>query len=102
MLWSGGRADKGQELADLFERNFPLIVRERSSVLRILGHEGNAVFAERDSKNCLIGAAVVNRGTILMLCVDQPYRRQGIGNRLLAEAEEAIWKNVFEKIKPAD
>ncbi len=98
MLWSGERTDMGQELADLFERNFPFVVREHSSVLRILGHEGNAVFAERDSKNRLIGAAVVNRGTILMLCVDRPYRRQGIGSRLLAEAEEAIWKNGFEKI----
>lgn len=98
MLWSGERTDMGQELADLFERNFPFVVREHSSVLRILGHEGNAVFAERDSKNRLIGTAVVNRGTILMLCVDRPYRRQGIGSRLLAEAEEAIFKNGFEKI----
>ena len=94
MLWSGERTDMGQELADLFERNFPFVVREHSSVLRILGHEGNAVFAERDSKNRLIGAAVVNRGTILMLCVDRPYRRQGIGSRL-SETVLIILRRVY-------
>lgn len=87
-----------QELADLFERNFPFVVRDRASVLRILGHEGNTVFAERDAQGRLIGAAVVNRGTVLMLCVDAKFRRQGIGSRLLKQAEDAMRENGFENI----
>lgn len=87
-----------QELASIFERNFPLVVRDRTSVLRILGDEGNIVFEERNAQNDLIGVAVINKGTILMICVDQGYRRQGIGSRLLKKAEDVIRENGFEKI----
>ncbi len=87
-----------RELASIFERNFPLVVRDQASVLRILGNEENIVFEERNVQNTLIGAAVINKGTILMLCVDWEYRGQGIGSRLLKKAEEAIRKNGFEKI----
>ncbi len=87
-----------QELYEIFNRNFPFIVRDKGTVLEILGHEGNVVFEERDAQNALIGAAVVNRSTILMLCVDEKYRERGIGSRLLKRAEEAIRANGFEQI----
>lgn len=104
ILLSGGHAEGEerrkmvQELADIFRRNFPLVVRDHASVLRILGNDENIVFEERSAQNTLIGAAVVNKSTILMLCVDQEYRRQGIGSRLLKKAEEAIRGKGFEKI----
>ncbi|MDE7324757.1 MAG: GNAT family N-acetyltransferase [Lachnospiraceae bacterium] len=87
-----------QELTDIFERNFPYVERNGLSVQRILGHKENMVIARRDEKNRLIGAAVVNQSTILMLCVDQEYRGQGIGSELLKKAEDAIWEKGFEKI----
>lgn len=87
-----------QELVDIFGRNFPFVVRNRESVLWILGHEDNVIFEERDAQNRLVGAAVINQGTILMLCVDREFRRQGIGSRLLEKAEDAIRENGFEKI----
>lgn len=87
-----------QELVDIFGRNFPFTVRSRASVRWILGHEGNTVFEERDAKNRLIGAVVINGGTILMLCVDPQFRRQGIGSGLLKKAEDTIRENGFEKI----
>ncbi|MDE7299035.1 MAG: GNAT family N-acetyltransferase [Lachnospiraceae bacterium] len=87
-----------QELFEIFKRNFPFVVRDRETALEILNHEGNTTLEERDEQDALIGAAVVNRSTILMLCVDEKHRRRGIGSRLLARAEEAIRAGGFEQI----
>lgn len=78
------------ELYRLFRRNFPLVVRDEAGARRILAHESNLILDRRDERGELIGAAVVNGPTILMLCVDEAHRRRGIGTALLLEAEEAI------------
>lgn len=78
------------ELYRLFRRNFPMIVREEAVVRGILGHEGNRVIEKRDAQGHLIGAAVVHGNAILMLCVDEEHRRQGIGSELLRLSEEVI------------
>lgn len=78
------------ELYGLFRRNFPMIVREEAVARGILAHEGNRVLEKRDADGALIGTAVVNGNAILMLCVDEGFRRQGIGTELLRLAEEAI------------
>lgn len=78
------------ELYQIFRRNFPFIVRDEATALRILGHEGNKVLEKRNPQGELIGAAVVNDHTLLMLCVDAPYRRQGLGEELLALSERAV------------
>ena len=72
---------------DLFRRNFPFAVREESTARRILG--AGAVI-ERRVDGRLAGAAVIQGSAILMLCVDAPFRRRGIGSSLLAEAERVI------------
>lgn len=90
--------DLVQELFEIFKRNFPFVVRDRETALEILNHEGNTTLEERDEQDALIGAAVVNRSTILMLCVDEKHRRRGIGSRLLARAEEAIRAGGFGQI----
>ena len=50
----------------------------------------NVIFEKRNDKGELIGAVVVNGATIMMMCVDKEYRRQGIGSELLKKAEEAV------------
>lgn len=90
--------DQATELWEIFERNFPFVVRDKGTALGILGHEGNTVLEERDAQGHLIGAAVINKSTILMLCVDKEYRNRGIGSRLLREAEEAMRADGFDKI----
>lgn len=77
------------ELYALFQRSFPFTVREASVARSILNHEDNQVI-ERRHEGQLIAAAVVNGHAILMLCVDEKHRRQGIGSALLGEAEAAI------------
>lgn len=86
------------ELYELYLRNFPLIVREEAVVRHILAHQGNRIIERRDGQGRLIGAAVVNGNAILMLCVDEGYRRQGIGSLLLEEAEAVIRQDGHEDV----
>jgi len=76
------------ELYELFRRNFPDTIRAESTARRILSAPENKIFTEtRDGR--IVGAAVLHKSNLLMLAVDEPYRRQGIGARLLASAEDA-------------
>lgn len=86
------------ELYELYKRNFPFIVRDRETVMWILGHEGNTVIEHRDVENKLIGASVVNQNTILLLCVDAEHRNKGIGTGLLDESEKIIREQGYGKI----
>ena len=86
------------ELIVLFRRNFPFVVREEATVRRILDNNENVVVEKRSTKNDLIGAAVIHKNTILMLCVEKEYRNRGIGSELLAEAERVIMEAGYENI----
>ncbi len=86
------------ELVALFKRNFPLIVREEETVSGMLSNKENKVIEKRDDRNNLIGAVVVHKSTILMLCVDKEYRNRGIGSELLAKAENIIREAGYEEV----
>lgn len=86
------------ELFFLFQRNFPFIVREEEAVRRILSNEESKIIEKRNEKNELIGAAVIHKNTILMLCVDKEYRTQGIGSELLFKAEQMIKAAGYEDV----
>ena len=82
----------------LFKRNFPFIVREEDTVREILENNENIVVEKRDTLGDLIGAAVVHKNTLLMLCVDKEYRKNGIGTELLIEAERIIKETGYEEV----
>lgn len=86
------------ELFALFQRSFPFVVREEAVVRRILAHEGNRVIERRDEQGRLIGTAVLNGNAVLMLCVDEAYRRQGLGSALLEEVEAAVRRSGHQEI----
>lgn len=88
-----------EELYALYKRNLPFVVRDRDTVMRILGNAGNTVMEQRDGQDRLIGASVVNRNTILLLCVDGEHRNQGIGTNLLERSERIISDRGYDKIK---
>lgn len=67
----------------LFRRNFPFCTREEGTVRALLSHPDNVVFAAADGS----GACVLRRNVILLLAVDAPFRRRGIGSALLRQAE---------------
>lgn len=86
------------ELFDLYRRNFPYCVREDAYAEYLLNSNENSIFEKRNECGELIGAAVVHKNNILMLCVDKVYRNQGFGTELLETAEKSIREKGFEKI----
>ncbi len=87
-----------QELFEIYQRNFPFIERNEDTVRWILGNADNRVIEERNALRRLIGAAVVNQNTLLLLCVDAEYRNRGIGTGLLEGAEQAVRDSGFGTI----
>lgn len=87
-----------QELFEIYERNFPFIVRAKEIVLQILHNEKNIMIEYRDEQNKLIGVSLINQNTILLLCVDTKHRNKGIGTKLLEKSENIIKNNGYNKI----
>lgn len=88
-----------RERINIFRRNLPFIVRDDWTVGRILSHVDNHFIEKRDEAGALIGLSVVNRNVILLLCVDEAYRRRGIGTWLLKQSEELIREAGHETCK---
>lgn len=86
------------ELFEIYERNFPFIIRAKETVLHILNNADNIIIEQRDEHNALIGASVINQNTILLLCVDKQHRNKGIGSRLLEASEENIKSKGYDRI----
>ena len=86
------------EILEMFRRNFPYVSREEQTLMDIIHHEGNVVFRRCDPTGRLIGCAIVNKNTILLLVVDRKNRGQGIGDGLLKACEEAIGREGYKKV----
>jgi len=86
------------ELITLFRRNFPFIVRSEDTVQNIIENKECKVIERCDDQNGLIGAAVVHKNALLMLCVVKKYRKNGIGTELLNEAERIIKEAGYEEV----
>lgn len=86
------------ELYAIFRRNFPFCVREEAVVRRLLSDPENKIVEKRDAEGSLIGVSVIQGGNILMLCVDEAHRNQGVGSWLLKESERIIAEAGFHEI----
>ncbi len=82
-----GEKPLGEELYDLFRRNFPYVLRREQTAKSVLSHPENKVFESRREDGSLNGACVLHKDTVYLLCVDEDSRRRGIGNDLLEQAE---------------
>jgi len=87
-----------KEIYELFRRTLPYIVRDEETVLRILENKDNKIMEERNAENQLIGVSVVHKNTILLLCVEESCRKQGIGSKLLRQSEEAIMAAGYDEV----
>ena len=76
-----------EALYALFRRSFPFVRREEETARDILSNPENRIFIHKDDSENLIGAAVVHKNTILLLCVDAPIRNQGIGYRFANQTD---------------
>ncbi len=86
------------ELYEIFRRNFPFIVRAEETVFRILENEDNRTIEKRDEKGNLIGVSVLNKNTLMLLCVDKEYRNRGIGTELLRASESIVSSGGYDEI----
>lgn len=86
------------EILEMFKENFPYVSREEDDLMKVLGNEGNVILTRRTPEGKLVGCAVVNKNTILLLVVDKGYRGQGIGDGLLRECEAIIRKGGHQKV----
>lgn len=83
---------------DIFKRNFPFVSREETTINEILNNEDNIIIEKKNKDNKLIGVSIINKNTILMLCVEKEYRNNGIGESLLKESEQIIKNNDYNEI----
>lgn len=83
---------------EIFKRNFPYVSREDKTVNEILNNEENIIIEKRNDRDEMIGVSIINKNTILMLCVDKEYRNKGIGTYLLNESEKIIKENNYDEI----
>ena len=86
------------EYFEIFKENFPYISREEKTLKEVIDKDDNIYFEKRNDESKLIGCAIVNKNTILLLVVDKDYRNKGIGTELLNECEDIIIKNGFKEI----
>ena len=86
------------EIYNMYKRNFPYINREEKTLKEIIANENNIIFEKRNSNNELIGCAIVNKKTILLLVVDEKYRNIGIGTELLNKCENKIIEDGYGEI----
>ena len=66
-----------QEYLSIFRRNLPYVVRTDESVLALFSH-GKCEFLEKRNENGALSALLCYcDNVILLLCVDEPYRKRG-------------------------
>lgn len=82
----------------IFRRNFPYISRKEETINEILDNKDNFIIEKRNDNNELLGLSIINKNTILMLCVEKEYRNKGIGTYLLNESEKYIKENGYNEI----
>lgn len=86
------------EIYSMFKRNFPFVNREEKTAIDIINNKNNTIFEKRNPANELIGCAIVNKNTILLLVIDEKYRNTGIGSELLKKCEDTIINNGYNNI----
>ncbi len=84
------------EYFEFYTRNFPYIYREKQTTLDIINKDDNKYIEKRNENNELIGLSIINKNTILLLCVDSNYRNKGVGTYLLEESEKVIIDDGYE------
>ena len=84
--------NKISELFTLYNSCFPDYNTTFEIFRELTAPEKAETVEERDG-SALVGYSLIHEGSISLLCVDERYRRRGIGSRLLSESERIIRKN---------
>ena len=87
-----------KNLLEMYHKNFPNNIRNEEIVKDILSNSENHIIEKRID-HTLVGVSIINKNTILMLCVNEEYRRRGIGTKLLNQSEKYILNQGYDKVK---
>lgn len=83
---------------EIFRRNFSFVVRNEEEALEIIKNPENKYIDICNDEGELIATSIIHKNTILMLCVDEAYRNNGLGSKLLTESEQFVESNGYETI----
>ena len=83
---------------ELFRKNFPFITRNEEEALNIINNPENKFIDVNDESGNLIATSIINKNTILMLCVNKEHRHKGIGTKLLNDSENYIFQKGYNEI----
>lgn len=81
----------------IFKRNLPYIVRSKEKALEIIANKDNKFIDIKDN-NKLVATSIINKNTILLLCVDEGCRNKGLGTKLLNESEKYIKNHDYKEV----
>ena len=84
-------------MLNIYNRAFPSLQTDEGTFSERLMIDSGSVIFEHREEGILTGYSVVNDDGILLLCVDDNFRRKGIGTELLKISENHIKKN-FDKV----
>jgi len=87
-----------QEYLSIFRRNLPYVIRTDESALALFSHEKCRFLEKRDDNGALLALLCYCDNVILLLCVDEPYRKRGWGSELLSIAEDKIHSAGFDEV----
>ena len=83
---------------ELFRKNFPFITRNEEEALNIINNPENKFIDVNDENGNLIATSIINKNTILMLCVNKEHRHKGIVTKLLNDSENYIFQKGYNEI----
>jgi GNAT superfamily N-acetyltransferase len=84
--------EKFYDIYDIYSRSFPELLSdyEHFCDLLMLDDKKTSVLTETEG-NDISGFAVIRKNAIMLLCVDEIYRKSGVGTKILRRAEELIF-----------
>lgn len=85
------------ELYELYQQCFPTLKMKKENFLHKIDYDHSEIIMEQEHSQ-MVGVAVVNQNSILLLCVAPRMQKKGYGTKLLRRAEDLIRKNKYDHV----
>ena len=85
------------ELYELYQECFPTLKMKKESFLHRIDYDNSEIIMEHENSH-MVGAAVINENSILLMCVNPRMQKKGYGKKLLHRSEKLIQKKQYNQI----
>lgn len=85
------------ELYELYQECFPTLKMKKESFLHRIDYDHSDIIMEQENSQ-MVGAAVVNENSILLICVTPRMQKKGYGKKLLHRSEKLIQKHEYNQV----